>query len=164
MHSLFSTRRTFLASLGATAAASWSLPAFGKKHTTAPDLPNVLLILADDLPAGMLGCYGNTDHKTPNLDALARRGVHFQNALASSKGSSTGRATILSGRTPIQHSVNAAGVAVGAGEVLLSDVLAGAGYDVGYIGAWGLGSDKQPGHGIRWSYILSGNGPADPMY
>lgn len=40
--------------------------------------PNVILILADDLGAKELGCYGNTKHHTPNLDALAASGTRFE--------------------------------------------------------------------------------------
>ena len=42
--------------------------------------PNILVILADDLAAWMLGCYGNQEIKTPNIDNLARAGVRFANS------------------------------------------------------------------------------------
>lgn len=38
--------------------------------------PNLILILADDLGAKELGCYGSTEHRTPNLDQLANTGVN----------------------------------------------------------------------------------------
>src|SRR5688500_11892678 len=41
--------------------------------------PNILLIVADDLAAWMLGCYGNKEIRTPNIDLLARAGVRFAN-------------------------------------------------------------------------------------
>jgi arylsulfatase A len=44
--------------------------------------PNFLVILADDLGAAELACYGNTEHRTPNLDRLAARGVRFETAFA----------------------------------------------------------------------------------
>ena len=144
MQSLSETRRTFLATLGA------ALPAFAaskNRQVTAP--PNIVLVLADELPSTMLGCYGNRELKTPNIDALARRGVRFQNAFAAGKGGATGRATLLSGRTPMQPAA--------ADEVILTDLLSTKGYDVGYVGAWGLGNDKQPGHGIRWAYTIAGD-------
>ncbi|MEY5009002.1 MAG: Arylsulfatase, partial [Verrucomicrobiota bacterium] len=40
--------------------------------------PNVILILADDLGAKELGCYGNTKHRTPNLDRMAAEGMRFE--------------------------------------------------------------------------------------
>jgi len=97
----------------------------------------------------MIGCYGNKDLHTPGIDALARRGVRFQNAIASNRGGASGRGSLLSGRTPMQ--------AAGAVDVLLTDLLSAAGYDVAFVGALGLGNDQQPGHGIRWAYTLSGD-------
>ena len=44
--------------------------------------PNVLLIMADDLGAENLACYGNTIFQTPNLDRLAAEGARFENAFA----------------------------------------------------------------------------------
>src|ERR1044072_3431859 len=45
--------------------------------------PNLIVILADDLGAKELGCYGNTDHRTPNLDRLATTGVKFETCFTS---------------------------------------------------------------------------------
>ena len=136
------TRRAFLATLGA------AVPALAAKRPAIIP-PNIVLVIADELPATMLGCYGNRDLKTPNIDALARRGVRFQNALVSGRGGASGRATLLSGRTPMQQASG--------NEVLLTDLLTAKGYDVGFVGAWGLGNDKLPGHGVRLAYTISGD-------
>src|SRR5215203_2277289 len=51
--------------------------------TPPPEKPyNFVVILADDLGAGELGCYGNTTHRTPNLDRLAREGTRFKTCWA----------------------------------------------------------------------------------
>ena len=49
-------------------------PLLGQKKKQAADTrhPNILLILCDDLAAWMLGCYGNREIRTPNIDLLAR--------------------------------------------------------------------------------------------
>jgi arylsulfatase A len=77
-------RREFLA--GAAAAA----------QRPAPHL-NVIVILADDLGARDLGCYGHPQHRTPNLDALARGGVRFETCYATPLCSPS-RVELLSGR------------------------------------------------------------------
>ena len=61
--------------------------------------PNILLIMADDLGAENLACYGNTVYQTPNLDHLAREGARFENAFATPVCSPT-RAMILTGLYP----------------------------------------------------------------
>lgn len=66
---------------------------------TAPKY-NVIFILADDLGARDLGCYGSTFYETPNIDALARDGVLFSNAYAACSVSSPTRASILTGKYP----------------------------------------------------------------
>ena len=86
------SRRHFLGSL--------ALPAFAAKP--AGDQPNIVLVLADGLPAGMLGCYGNKEVHTPNIDLLAQRGTRFLNHFACAPVPSVSRATLLSGCTPMQ--------------------------------------------------------------
>ncbi len=61
--------------------------------------PNVLLIMADDLGAETLGCYGNTVYATPNLDHLATEGARFENAFATPVCTPT-RVMILTGLSP----------------------------------------------------------------
>ena len=60
--------------------------------------PNILLILSDDHSAPFLGCYGNPDLKTPNLDRMAEEGLLFSRAYVSCPQSVPSRATILTGR------------------------------------------------------------------
>ena len=66
-------RRSFLRLAGGACAA----PALIPPASAAPARPNIIVILADDVGYGDLGCYGATQVKTPNLDRLAARGVRF---------------------------------------------------------------------------------------
>ena len=65
--------------------------------------PNVLLILADDLGYGELGCYGGPDAKTPNMDRLAAEGVRFTDGYAAFPVCSPSRAALLTGRYPQRY-------------------------------------------------------------
>ena len=58
---------------------------------------NFIVILADDLGAKELGCYGNSEHKTPNLDRLAREGMRFETCYAEPICSPT-RVTLMTGQ------------------------------------------------------------------
>lgn len=62
--------------------------------------PNIILMLADDLGWRDLGCYGSELYQTPNIDALAAKGVRFSNAYSASPLCSPTRASILTGQTP----------------------------------------------------------------
>ena len=61
------------------------------------DLPNIVLIVADDHGNGDLGCYGNNAVKTPNLDYLASEGIRFTRAHCTSASCSASRSVILTG-------------------------------------------------------------------
>lgn len=100
--------------------------------------PNIVFFFADDQTISTLGCYGNSIVKTPNLDALAARGVRFDNALVSHSICWMSRTTILTGLTgrsfgtpsnPEQASEEAA-------RELYSDILRAHGYRTGYFGKW----------------------------
>ena len=73
----------------------------------APRMPNILLILADDLGAHDVGCFGSTYHQTPNIDALAKRGVKFTQAYAASPLCSPTRSSILAGVYPARSGITA---------------------------------------------------------
>ena len=92
-----SRRHFFLSSLAPALAA--------KKAPPAPR-PNIVMIVADDLAAWMLGCYGNKEIRTPNIDLLARGGVRFINNFVVTPVCSASRATLFTGRTPRQHGIH----------------------------------------------------------
>lgn len=67
--------------------------------------PNIVFILSDDQGAWAMGCAGNRDIQTPNMDRLAATGMLFQNSYCASPVCSPARATILTGKMPSQHGV-----------------------------------------------------------
>ena len=70
-------RTFFVLTITVTMAASFPLSA-GAETKNQDRPPNLILIMADDLGAKELSCYGNTEHDTPHLDKLARTGVQFK--------------------------------------------------------------------------------------
>ena len=68
--------------------------------------PNILMLLADDMGAWAMGCSGNSDVQTPNLDALAEDGMRFENCFCGSPVCSPARASILTGTIPSAHGVH----------------------------------------------------------
>lgn len=103
--------------------------------------PNVILIVSDDLGYGDLGCYGQAEVSTPNLDRLAAEGVRFTQAYSGSAVCSPSRAVLMTGRHAGHASVraNTGGVPLPVGEATLASVLQQAGYTCGGFGKWGLG-------------------------
>src|SRR6476620_3338967 len=77
------------------------------RETSAADRPtNLVFILTDNQGAWTLGCYGNKDIKTPNIDRLASEGTRFAHAFANNPVCSPNRATLLTGLLPPQHGVH----------------------------------------------------------
>ncbi|XP_048453833.1 steryl-sulfatase [Rhincodon typus] len=64
--------------------------------------PNYVLIMADDLGIGDLGCYGNTTLRTPHIDSLAQDGITLTQHIAASALCTPSRAAVLTGRYPIR--------------------------------------------------------------
>ena len=88
------------------ASGAWSLfgvwiLVFGVlTSSAAAPRPNVVFILADDLGINDLGCYGRTEHRTPNLDRLAEQGTRFTSAYCAQPICSPSRAAIMTGKAP----------------------------------------------------------------
>lgn len=111
------SRRHFLMS-------SVALPALAaKKKKPEPVRPNIVLLVADNVPAWVLGIYGNKDLRTPNIDRLGQTGIRFHNHYSAAPAPGPGRATLLSGRTTMQANDNSPQI---------DKILAGA----GYVAAW----------------------------
>jgi arylsulfatase A-like enzyme len=99
-----------------------------------PSRPNVLLLFADDQRADTIGAWGNTHIRTPNLDALARRGTSFRNNYCFGANSGAvcvpSRAMLMSGRTWFDVRADLAGVP------LLPELLRQSGYQTFATGKW----------------------------
>jgi arylsulfatase A-like enzyme len=109
--------------------------------------PNVLIILTDDMGYGEISCYNKNLVKTPNIDALAEKGVRFTDFYVPTPYSAPSRASLLTGRFPLRHRMvqNPApdaginNIGINASEVTMAELFHGAGYRTKCIGKWHLG-------------------------
>ena len=97
---------------------------------TAKEPLNVVLILADDLGSVDLNCYGADDLSTPNIDALAERGVRFSQFYVGSAICSPSRAALLTGRYPQRAQLprNTDYTGMPGSQLTLAELFQGAGY------------------------------------
>lgn len=133
--------------------------------------PNVILILTDDQGYWSLGCNGNREIRTPNIDWLAAGGVRMENFFCASPVCSPARASLLTGRIPSQHGV-LDWIRCGAGETHgdapveylegitgYTELMAKSGYTCGISGKWHLGATGHPQKGYsHWFVTLGGSG------
>jgi arylsulfatase A-like enzyme len=119
----------------------------------APLRPNIVIILADDLGYGDLGCYGATKIKTPNMDRLASEGVRFTQGYAPSSTCTPSRFSLLTGeyawrQKDRKNSIldGDAPLCIEPGRLTLPAILQKAGYQTGIVGKWhlGLGDGQTP--------------------
>jgi arylsulfatase A-like enzyme len=133
------SRRSFLSS------AAWPLiaRAAGAKEKSGRK-PNIVIVLADDLGYGDLGCFGNPSIRTPNLDRMCAEGVKFTNFCSTSSLCTPSRAALLTGRYPIRSGLvrvllPGEQFGISSEEITLAQVLKGQGYATGCVGKWHLG-------------------------
>jgi arylsulfatase A-like enzyme len=142
--------------------------------------PNIVLVLIDDYGWADTGCYGSTYHRTPNIDALAARGMRFTDAYAAAPVCSPTRAALLTGRhparlhltdwlpgrddkpnqklarPPIRQELPLA-------ETSLAEALKQAGYKTAHIGKWHLGGAgfEPERQGFDWN--IAGDHTGTPL-
>ena len=143
-------RRLFLLML-ASCATAWINGS--QQSQAATGKPNVVLILADDLGYGDLGCYGQQLVQTPNLDRLATEGMRFTQFYAGSTVCAPSRSVLMTGKhmghTRVRGNAPRNNIGIQAlrkGDRTLAHVLKDAGYATALFGKWGLGEIGSEGH------------------
>src|SRR5688572_7329421 len=97
VHTLSNFKRTF--------AAAW-LVLFSSGALVPVDAappPNIVVIYADDLGYGDLGCYGHPTIRTPQLDRMAAEGMRFTQFYSAAEVCTPSRAALLTGRLPVRN-------------------------------------------------------------
>lgn len=106
---------------------------------------NIILLVTDDHRWDALGVYGNDVIHTPNIDRMAEEGVLFENMFVTTSICAPSRATIMTGQYPSRHGIRTFGVELSRDQ--LQDTYMGqlkrAGYSVGFIGKWGVGTPPE---------------------
>jgi arylsulfatase A-like enzyme len=125
-------------------AALFLLPLVGgcrPPDPVRPDLPNILLIVADDLGWRDLSAYGNPNLQTPNIDRLAAEGVRFTRAFVAASSCSSSRAATMTGEYP--HTNGVTGLAhrhlqatLSPRHATLAELLHDTGYETAIAGKW----------------------------
>ena len=131
-------RREFLSTLPATALAAAKRP------------PNIIWIMADHLGWSDLGCYGQKQVETPNIDRLAREGMKFTQAYAGATVCAPSRCCLMTGLAPTHARVrsNAAGPLLST-DLTVAEVFRNAGYRTALYGKWSLGELGTSGYPTR---------------
>jgi len=118
--------------------------------------PNIVIILADDLGYGDIGCYGQRRIMTPNIDRLAQQGMRFTQAYAGSTVCAPSRCVLMTGlhtghcrvrgnggHTPMAQSLRQE-------DLTIAKILQKLGYATAAIGKWGLGDMGAAAPGLPW--------------
>jgi arylsulfatase A len=137
--------------------------------------PNILLMVADDMGYADLGSYGGKSN-TPNLYALAERGIRFTNFYAASSNCSPSRAGLMTGKSPAKvgmYNYRPPGhpLHLRSEEVTIAEVVKAKGYQTAHIGKWHLGclpqdsslNHPQP-HEQGFDYSLGTENNAQPSH
>ncbi len=134
-----------LASVFSSVAAAATRTDNGPAKGAAAQPPNVIFILADDLGYGDVGCYGQKQIKTPNIDRMAAEGLRFTDAYAGAPVCAPSRCVLMTGldqgHARVRGNIDATtpAAALRDEDVTVAEVLKQAGYSTALIGKWGLG-------------------------
>ncbi len=130
--------------------------------------PNVIMLFADDLGYGDIGCYGHPYAKTPNLDTLATQGTLFRKFNVTGMTCNPSRTGLLTSRHPNSFPLKTADYGFNQAQnghedrITIMELLHEAGYKTGHFGKWHIGPVETNGtYGID-EIIVSGGGGSDP--
>ena len=138
--------------------------------------PNIVFVISDDQGYWSLGCSGNKEIITPNIDRLAAQGIRFENFFCASPVCSPARASLLTGTIPSRHGIHdwlrddderQSALEYLAGQYSYTRALAENGYCCGLSGKWHMGAAGKAQQGFtHWFSHKSGGGPyyGAPMY
>lgn len=143
------TRRELIRRVGMGAAGfAFSQASRLLGNESARGKPNFIIVFADDLGYGDLGCYGHPTIRTPNLDRMAAEGQRWTDFYVGASVCTPSRAALLTGRLPIRSGMcndsrrvlfpDSAG-GLPQGEITIAKALKGQGYTSACIGKWHLG-------------------------
>jgi arylsulfatase A-like enzyme len=139
------TRRDLL-----RAAPLAAIPAAAQQPSQNQPRPNIVLIISDQFRWDCVGAMGlNPMNLTPNLDAMARRGVLFRNAFCNQPVCAPARGCMFTSQYPWNHGVWKNGLALPEDAVTLPKILRSSGYTANYIGKWHLAGQTPDGKEIR---------------
>ena len=157
-------RREFLQSLGigaVSALAGCTSSRVGRGSCVHATKPNIVFIMADDLGAAHLGCYGGEKILTPCIDRLAAQGLRFTQAYAGHCVCAPSRSVLMTGQhtghtrvrgnsckkggDPDEETGGGCRLALRPEDVTVAEVLKAAGYSTGITGKWGLGEAGSTG-------------------
>ncbi|KAM4702353.1 arylsulfatase D-like [Discoglossus pictus] len=150
--------------------------------------PNFVLLIADDLGIGDIGCYGNNTIRTPNIDKLAKEGVKLTQHITAAPICTPSRAAFMTGRYPLRSGMDfseqyraifwtGASGGLPSNETTFAKVLQKQGYSTGIIGKWHLGLNCESrndhchhplNHGFNYFYgmpftVISECQPGGPL-
>src|SRR5688572_32362560 len=153
MNSSLPSRRNFLTGCAAAAGTALAarcataVPAVQGADTAKMAVPNILLIMADDLGMECLGSYGGTSYSTPNLDALAKTGLRFTRCY-SNPLCSPSRVALMTGQYNYRN-YRGWGVFDPQRERTFGHMLKDAGYATSLSGKWQFDSFEKHPHHVR---------------
>ncbi len=167
-------RRDFLKLTAVLTALESVSPAFA-----GAGQPNLIIILADDMGYGDLGCYGHPTIRTPSLDRMAAEGLKLTEFYVAASVCTPSRAGLLTGRYPIRSGLTQVLVPSSTGgmpddEVTIAEVLKKAGYATACVGKWHVGCRREHlplNHGFDYYFgipysndMSRGTQPDNPLF
>lgn len=133
-----------------------AFPGLATSNETAADKPNIIVILADDVGYGSVGCYGATKVRTPSIDRIAQEGIRFTDANTPCSVCMPTRYSLMSGEYPWRQEIGLlcrpAPMQLPANRPNIASMLKSEGYATGVVGKWHLGFGEEP---VDWQNSLT---------